>query len=74
MSYKCKTKIFKVKLESLDPVGVTTNSSSLEMEVIDDPECMRKERLAIHIGECIYFVDKKGFIIDRVVPHSNSKV
>jgi len=31
------------------------------------------DRLFIHIGECLYRIDKKGFIIDRVIPIDNSK-
>jgi len=68
---KCNTKIFKVRLESLDPTGVPTNVEALSMEVIDDPECMRHERLYLHIGECLYHVDKSGFILQRAVPHEN---
>jgi len=66
--YECKKKIFDVKLETLDPTGVATKTEELSMEVIDDENCMKHERLFIHIGECLYYVDKKGFIIDRVVP------
>jgi hypothetical protein len=66
---KCKTKILEVKLESLDPTGVPINSESMKMEVVDDPECSRRERLIIHIGDCLYMIDKKGNIIERLIPH-----
>jgi hypothetical protein len=69
MGYECKTKMFEVKLETIDPTGVPTQTEVLSMEVIDDKECMRQERLLIHIGECLYWIDKKGFIIDRIIPH-----
>ena len=72
MGYKCKTKMFEVKLETMDPTGVPTQTEVLSMEVIDDKECMRQERLLIHIGECLYWIDKKGFIIDRIIPHETN--
>ena len=65
----CKTKNIEVKLESLDPTGVATKFNDFIMEVIDDKECMRVERLYLHVGDCLYRIDNKGFIIDRVVPH-----
>jgi hypothetical protein len=68
---KCKAKMFEVKLETIDPTGVPTQTEVLSMEVIDDKECMRQERLLIHIGECLYWIDKKGFIIDRI-PHETN--
>jgi hypothetical protein len=67
--YECKKKIFEVKLESLDPTGIATKTEELSIEVIDDENCMKHERLIIHIGECLYYVDKKGFIIERLIPH-----
>jgi hypothetical protein len=67
--YECNKKIFEVKLESLDPTGVATKTEELSMEIIDDENCMKHERLLIHIGECLYYVDKKGFIIERLIPH-----
>jgi hypothetical protein len=67
--YECNKKIFEVKLQSLDPTGVAIKTEELSMEVIDDENCMRQERLIIHIGECLYCVDKKGFIIERLIPH-----
>ena len=63
--------MFEVKLETIDPTGVPTQTEVLSMEVIDDKECMRQERLLIHIGECLYWIDKKGFIIDRI-PHETN--
>ena len=69
MGKKCKTKNIQVILESLDPTGVSTKKNEFTMEVIDDTECMRVERLYLHVGDCLYRIDNKGFIIDRVVPH-----
>jgi hypothetical protein len=65
----CKTKNLQIKLESLDPVGVTINKNEFTMEVIDDKECMRVERLILHVGDCLYRIDNKGFIIERLIPH-----
>ena len=69
MGKKCKTKNIQVILESLDPTGVSTKKNEFTMEVIDNTECMRVERLYLHVGDCLYRIDNKGFIIDRVVPH-----
>ena len=69
MDKKCKTKNIQVILESLDPTGVSTKKNEFTIEVIDDTECMRVERLYLHVGDCLYRIDNKGFIIDRVVPH-----
>jgi hypothetical protein len=65
----CKTKNIEVKLESLDPTGVVTKVNEFTMEIIDDRECMRVERLILHVGDCLYRIDGKGFIIDRIIPH-----
>ena len=69
MDKKCKTKNIQVILESLDPTGVSTKKNEFTMEVIDNTECMRVERLYLHVGDCLYRIDNNGFIIDRVVPH-----
>jgi hypothetical protein len=65
----CKIKNLQIKLESLDPTGVTTKKNEFNMEVIDDNECMRVERLILHVGDCLYRIDNKGFIIERLIPH-----
>jgi hypothetical protein len=70
---KDKTKKFEVKLESIDPTGVVVKSQELSMMIVDDEESMiNNNRLFIHIGECLYRIDKKGFVIDRVIPIENS--
>ena len=65
----CETKNLQIKLESIDPVGVAINKNEFTMEVIDDKECMRVERLILHVGDCLYRIDNKGFIIERLIPH-----
>ena len=65
----CKTKNLQIKLESLDPTGVSTKENEFTMEVIDDKECMRVERLILHVGDCLYRIDNKGYIIERLIPH-----
>jgi hypothetical protein len=65
----CKTKNLQIKLESLHPTGVTIKENEFNMEVIDDNECMRVERLVLHVGDCLYRIDNKGFIIERLIPH-----
>ena len=68
----CKRKTLEVKLESLDPTGVTIKENEFTMEVIDDKECMRVERLILHVGDCLYRIDDKGFIIERLIPHEHN--
>jgi len=65
----CKTKNLQIKLESVDPTGVATKENEFTMEVIDDKECTRVERLILHVGDCLYRIDEKGFIIERLIPH-----
>lgn len=68
---KCEPKKikFEVKLESIDPAGLVLKSEELSMIVVDDKESMiNNDRLFIHIGECLYRINNKGFIIDRVIP------
>ncbi len=65
----CKTKNLQIKLESLDPTGVAIKKDEFTMEVIYDKECMRVERLILHVGDCLYRIDNKGFIIERLIPH-----
>ena len=72
MEYKSKRRKFEVKLESIDPTGSVIESEELSMMIVDDQESMiNNNRLFIHIGECLYRVDKRGFIIDRIIPHKN---
>ena len=74
MKYEDKKRKFEVKLESIDPTGVVVKSQELSMMIVDDQESMiNNDRLFIHIGECLYRIDKRGFIIDRVIPIDNSK-
>jgi hypothetical protein len=70
MKYEDKTRNFEVKLESIDPTGVVVKCQELSMMIVDDQESMINiDRLFIHIGECLYRIDNKGFIIERVIPH-----
>ena len=74
MKYEDKRRKFEVKLESIDPTGVVLKSEELSMMIVDDQESMiNNDRLFIHIGECLYRIDKKGFIIDRIIPTDHSK-
>ena len=74
MKYEDKKRKFEVKLESVDPTGVVVKSQELSMMIVDDQESMiNNDRLFIHIGECLYRINKRGFIIDRVIPIDNSK-
>ena len=62
-----------LKFERVDPTGVILESSTLEYHVNAIDGDMRTERFVLQIGECTYFVNKKGYIIDRIVPHSDNE-
>lgn len=68
MKYEFQTKKIDVKLESIDPTGVIVKSQELSMIIDDQDLTINNDRLFIHIGECLYQIDKNGFIIDTVVP------
>jgi len=53
----------------IDPLGTIIKGESFSMNVVNDENCMRRERLILYIGECIYRIDNKGFIIERLIPH-----
>ena len=69
MENKCKTKHLEIILKSLSPAADVMKTKSLSMEVTDEKDCRIKDRLYLHIGECLYTIDNKGFIIERVIPH-----
>lgn len=68
----CDRKRIEVKLSSIDPVGSVIKSKKLSIKVIDDSECMRMERLLLHVGDYLYRIDKHGKIIEQLVPHENN--
>jgi hypothetical protein len=58
-----KRRNFEVKLESVDPTGVVLKSEELSMLIVDDDNSMiNNHRLFIHIGECLYRIDKRGLV------------
>jgi len=58
----------KVKLDLVDPTGVVLESGSLSIgEVNNDKYSIAKKRFVLYIGDCMYMVDDKGVIIDRIV-------
>lgn len=64
-------KKIEIKLENCDPTGYAIQTVKTSMELYgnqNDEESMIKNRLFIHIGECIYQIDEKGFIIERIIP------
>ena len=62
---------FEVKLDSIDPTGTIIKRERLVMRIQE--ESRRVERLYIHIGDCLYHIDKHGNILDRVIPHELSR-
>ena len=68
----CNEKRVEVILSSIDPLGSILKSKKLSMKVIDDSECMKSERLLLHVGDYLYRIDKHGKIIEQLVPHENN--
>jgi hypothetical protein len=66
-----KNKKINVELLSVDPLGCVLQSEKLSMK-IENEDSTVKTRLVIIIGECLYNLDNKGLIIDRLVPHEIS--
>jgi hypothetical protein len=66
-----KTKNFNIKLVSIDPTGAVLKSEELSMPVIDDPKSTIKERLFLKICDCLYRVDRRGFVMERIIPKEN---
>lgn len=58
-------KNFKVKLVSLDPTGIEVDSKELSMIIYDKTE-IAYSRLYIEICDCIYRIDNKGDIIEKI--------
>ena len=69
----CQKKNLEIKLDIFTPVGVVEKTSgTLTLEVIDDEECPKMDRLLLHVGDCLYHINNKGFIIERLVPHEKN--
>jgi len=68
---KIYMKDLEVKIESMAPDGVVVDEWSMKIGMKEN-EGKNVTRLFLHIGECLYRIDNKGFIIDRIVPHENS--
>jgi hypothetical protein len=64
-------KEFKVKLKSVDPTGVEVDSKELSM-MIHDENSMAYSRLYIEIGDCVYRIDNKGVIIEKITQYNTS--
>jgi hypothetical protein len=62
-------KKINVKIESLDPVAVPVKSENMSIDLPDG-----YNRLILYVGECLYRIDEKGFIIERLVPHEHAVV
>lgn len=60
-------KKIEVVLENRNPVGDIIKSTQTSLDLYDG-DSMIKNRLFIHIGECLYSVDERGFIIERIIP------
>lgn len=69
-------KKFKVKLQTLDPLGDVVKTEKLSMYINDDKNSMiyNGERLLVSIGDYSYFVDKNtGKILDQAIKKECSK-
>ena len=57
---------FEIKLETVDPVGVVSNSAKLSIPYNNDPERMRMHRIFVTMGNFIYYVDGDGQILETI--------
>jgi hypothetical protein len=58
---------FKVKIMAVDPTGIPIKENEMILLVTDETkEVMKHERLFIQIGECLYRIDKRGNIKDKI--------
>ena len=57
----------------LDPTGSEIESKMFSMNIEDDLEknLTYSTRLFLHVGECLYIVNRKGDIIQKVIPKQN---
>jgi hypothetical protein len=60
---------FNVKLASIDPIGNVIKEKELSMMIETNKNSPTKDRLFIYIGECLYVIDSKGYIIEKLIPH-----
>jgi len=61
----------EVKLQTINPLGDVEKSMTLKMP-LEPIDAMKRERLFLYVGDCLYSVDRNGFIIERMIPHENS--
>ena len=61
-----------LKFERVDPTGVVLESKKLTYSISNSD--MIQDRFILSVGECVYSVNKDGFIIDRLVPHEEGVV
>jgi hypothetical protein len=61
---------FKVILESVDPTGIVVDSDVWDVSISHHSSY---GRFYITIGECMYRIDNKGLILDRIIPHEDVK-
>jgi len=59
---------FPIKVELLDPTAIPIKSTDC-MIYLEENEA---GRLILHLNKCVYRINKKGEIIERIVPHENS--
>lgn len=56
-----------IKISSIDPLGEEINTNEMSLSIPNEDSNVQS-RLVINIGECLYVINKKGLIIERLIP------
>jgi hypothetical protein len=68
-------KELKIKIEVISSEGIITDKKETSVNVGQfAPDSIRKDRILLEIGECLYYVDSDGFIKDQVFNANTGQV
>jgi len=61
----------EIKLQVVNPLGEPTKSVIQDMDITSIDSRIH-ERYLLTIGECLYWVNRDGLILERIIPHENT--
>jgi len=68
-------KELKIKIEVVSSEGITTDKKETSVNVVQfTPDSIRKDRILLEIGECLYYVDSDGYIQDQILNYNTGQV
>jgi hypothetical protein len=68
-------KELKIKIEVISSEGIITDKKETSVNVVQFAlDSIRKDRILLEIGECLYYVDSDGFIKDQVFNSNTGQV